>query len=203
MEAKPRTRASPLPLLFRLVEVALRPSRTASTTTLPVSAAPVTVPEHRPGIGNAERLRFSESGPRAEGLCLFWARAVAPAAEAAACLCCRGCRGRRLPLQPDRKASWDQHRQKPRKAFGNFLALALLRGRLGCAAHGQEPEARARLPCRWGLECKALMSGAQRNSLLFRGRREPESTFSSRFEQVWNWGLRPLQRQGLPSGEVL
>ena len=77
--------------MFRLVEVALRPSRTASTTTLPVSAAPVTVPEHRPVIGNAERLRFSESGPRAEGLCLFWARAVAPAAEAAEAAEAGGC----------------------------------------------------------------------------------------------------------------
>mmetsp|Transcript_29623 Transcript_29623/g.61174 ORF Transcript_29623/g.61174 Transcript_29623/m.61174 type:complete len:201 (-) Transcript_29623:428-1030(-) len=60
---------------------------------------------------------------------------------------CRGCRGRRLPLQPDRKASWDQHRTPGLRS----------------------PRSGAR--------------GAQRNSLLFRG--------------------RPLQRQGLPSGEVL
>eukprot|EP00439_Symbiodinium_sp_Y106_P086046 s755_g30.t5 len=68
-------------------EVALRPSRTASTTTLPVSAAPVTVPEHR---------------------------AVAPAAEAAeagGCLC---------------------------SLTGKLRGTST--GRLGCAAHGQEPE---------------------------------------------------------------
>jgi len=71
-------------------EVALRPSRTASTTTLPVSAAPVTVPEHR------------AVAPAAE---------AAEAAEAGGCLC---------------------------SLTGKLRGTST--GRLGCAAHGQEPE---------------------------------------------------------------